>query len=102
MPITVRKMLVATVLPFAVSDNGFARKRRIPRQGRELSVAGMNDVLQAIGELSSRKRVCDCRFMGQKKVACPCVGLSPMLNKSKERLFVCEALLAPELICLAF
>ena len=66
-------------------------------QGKaELSVAGMNDTLQAIRELSSRKPVCDCRSMGQKKIACPCVGLSPMLNKSEEQSFVCEALLAPE------
>ena len=53
------------------------------------------EALQAIGELSSRKRVCDCRSMGQKKVACPCVELSLMLNKSKERSFECAAFLAP-------
>ena len=61
-----------------MSDDGCAKKGRIPRQGRELSVAGMNAALQAIGELSSRKGLCDCRFMRQKKVACPCIGLSPM------------------------
>ena len=44
---------------------------------RVLSVAGLNDALQAIGELSSRKGLCDCRFM-RKKVARLCVGLSPM------------------------
>ena len=50
-------------------------------QGKvELSVVGMNDALQAIAELSSRKGLCDCRSMRQKKVAvaCLCVGLSPM------------------------
>ena len=63
-------------------DDGCARKERIPRQDRECSVAGMNDAMQAIGELISRKGLRDCRSMRQKRVACPCVGLSfPPLMK---------------------
>ena len=33
----------------------------------------MSVALLAIGELSSKEGLCDCRFMRQKKVACPSV-----------------------------